>query len=267
MRGGARPDRVPPRARPVRSPPPRLPAHRPAALPSPGPVPPPFRPSSAARPRPLSGECTHRTSAVQRPGTTGAAAPKAAYPAVYDVSLDEQAHVATVQPLFYDEALAATANSGAAAGNVVRLALTDPDSNEVVPDVSPRFRGDFMLTSQGDQEQIYVSRAGTRNQALSVPSLSQSVDDTAWAASSHGRLYATDTGGDTVDVVTGWFRPGTAFVAVTPCGSNSAPATCPAPPAYPANYLGVLNMSTGQIGPVTVGGATLQPQGLLFVSP
>lgn len=208
----------------------------------------------------------HLLISASAPGTTGAAAPNAAYPAVYDVSLDEQAHVATVQPLFYDEALATTANSGVAAGNVVRLALTDPDSNEVVPDVSPRFRGDFMLTSQGDQEQIYVSRAGTRNQALSVLSLSQSVDDTAWAASSHGRLYATDTGGDTVDVVTGWFRPGTAFVAVTPCDSNSAPATCPAPPAYPANYLGVLNMSTGQIDPVTVGGATLQPQGLLFVS-
>jgi len=201
------------------------------------------------------------------PGTTGAAAPNPAYPAVYTVSLSKRSHVATVHPLFSDEAVATPANVGAGAGKVVRLALTDPDSNEVVPDVAPRFRGDFMLTSQGDQEQIYVSRAGTRYQALSVLSLSQSVDDTAWAASSHGRLYATDNGGDTVDVVTGWFRPGTAFVAITPCDSSSAPATCPAPPAYPANYLGVLDMSTGQIGPTTVHGAALQPQGLLFVSP
>jgi hypothetical protein len=68
-------------------------------------------------------------------------------------------------------------------------------------------------------------------------------------------------------VVTGSFRPGTAFAAVTPCGSNSAPATCPAPPKYPANYLGLLNMSTGQVSPVTLPGVALHPQGLLFVSP
>ena len=98
-------------------------------------------------------------------------------------------------------------------------------------------------------------------------SLSQSVDDTAWGLSAHGRLYATDNSGDTIDVVTGPFRPGTAFVAVTPCDSSSAPATCPAPPAFPANYLGALSMSTGHITPVTTRGATLEPQGMIFVSP
>jgi len=200
------------------------------------------------------------------PGTTGAAAPNAAYPAVYTVSLNKRDHVATVHPLFYDEAQATTANSGAGAGKVVKLALTDPDSSEVVPYVAPRFRGDFMLTSQGDLQQIYVSHAGTPYQKLSVLNLPLSVDDTAWATSWHGRLYATDNGADKVDVVTGWFRPGTAFVAVTPCNANSAPATCPAPPAYPANYLGVLNMFTGQISSVTLHGAAVQPQGLLFVS-
>jgi hypothetical protein len=201
------------------------------------------------------------------PGTTGAAAPNASYPAVYTVSLDARTHVATVRSLFGDEAKATVANSGTSAGKTVSLALTDPDSNEIVPWAAPRFRGDFMLTSQGDQEQIYVRDAGTRRQSLSLLSLSQSVDDTAWAASGHGRLYATDNGRDTVDVVTGPFRPGTAFVAVTPCGSNSAPATCPAPPAFPANYLGTLNMSTGHISAVTTSGAALQPQGMIFVSP
>ena len=52
-----------------------------------------------------------------------------------------------------------------------------------------------------------------------------------------------------------------------PCDSSSAPATCPAPPAFPANYLGALNMSTGHITPVTTRGATLEPQGMIFVSP
>jgi hypothetical protein len=201
------------------------------------------------------------------PGTTGAAAPNAAYPAVYGVSLDQRAHVATVRPLFSGEAQATVANSGAGTGRVVHLALTDPDSSEVVPSTAPRFRGDFMLTSQGDLQQIYVSHAGARHQALSVLSLPLAVDDTAWATGWHGRLYATDNGGDKVDVVTGSFRPGTAFVAVTPCNANGAPATCPAPPAFPANYLGVLNMSTGQIGQVILHGAAIQPQGLLFVSP
>ena len=209
----------------------------------------------------------HLLISASAPGTTGTAAPDAAYPAVYTVSLDARTHVATVHPLFGDEAEATVANAGSSAGQTVSLALTDPDSNEIVPPAAPRFRGDFMLTSQGDQEQIYVRDAGTRRQSLSVLSLSQSVDDTAWALSAHGRLYATDNGGDTVDVVTGAFRPGTAFVAVTPCDSNSAPATCPAPPAFPANYLGALNMSTGHITPVTTRGATLEPQGMIFVSP
>ena len=44
-------------------------------------------------------------------------------------------------------------------------------------------------------------------------------------------------------------------------------ATCPAPRGFPANYLGALNMSTGHITLVTTRGATLEPQGMIFVSP
>ena len=40
-------------------------------------------------------------------------------------------------------------------------------------------------------------------------------------------------------------------------GANSAPAPCPVPPAYPANYLTTLNPDTGQVTPVTVVGAAL----------
>ncbi len=198
------------------------------------------------------------------PGTSGAAAPNPAYPAVYLVTLDRANRVAYVHALFYGEATATAAN-GPHAGKTVKLALTDPDSNEVVPWVAPRFRGDFMLTSQGDLEQIYVSGAGTRYQHLSVLSLSQSVDDTAWATSWHGVFYATDNGADTVNAIAGTFWPGTALVAVTPCGSNSAPATCPAP-GFPANYLGQLNMYTGHISPVSLRGPSIQPQGMIFVA-
>jgi hypothetical protein len=196
------------------------------------------------------------------PGTTGTAAPQPGYPAVYQVTFHPRRLIARIRPVFYDEARATVVNTGQHAQ--VRLALTDPDSNEVVPASATRFAGDFMLTSQGDKEQIFVRHPARRRPSLSVLRLSQSVDDTAWATSAGGRIYTTDNGEGTVDVITGPFTPGTVFVAVTPCDANGAPATCPAP-GYPANYLGVLNPWTGHITRVLpVHGAALAPQGMLF---
>jgi hypothetical protein len=198
------------------------------------------------------------------PGTTGTlTAPQPTFPAAYSVTLDPAHSVADVTPLFDDEDAATVANVGTQYGQTVHLALTDPDSNEVVPWAGPRFGGDFMLRGQGDLQQIFVSPWDHR---LSVLNLSQSVDDTAWSADGHGALFATDSTNDSVDVVTGDFPDGP-VVAVTPCGSNSAPATCPAPPAFPANYLGSLDPWTGQITALTVGGVALVPQGgLLFTA-
>jgi hypothetical protein len=193
------------------------------------------------------------------PGTTGAAAPNAKYPAVYVVTLNSTTHVATVKPYFWDEASARRANVHLGAG--IKLALTDPDSSEIVPSVAPRFRGDFMLNSQGDLQLIFSSVPWS----LWVLQLPRSVDDTAWATSWGGTLFATDNGADTVNAVDSrLFWPGTAFVAVTPCNANSAPAVCPAA-GFPANYLGLLNMFTGQITRVELHGGTLHPQGLVFV--
>jgi hypothetical protein len=197
------------------------------------------------------------------PGTVGAPAPQPYYPAVYKVTLDRANRVAYVHALFYNESHATAAN-GPHSGHPVKLGLTDPDSNEVVPGFAPRFAGDFMLTSQGDKEQIYVHAPASRHQHLWVLDLSQSVDDTAWSTSWNGALYADSTGTDTVDVITGSFRPGTAFVAVTPCDANNAPATCPGP-GFPPNYLGHLDMYTGHINRVSVRGAALHPQGMIFV--
>lgn len=119
-----------------------------------------------------------------------------------------------------------------------------------------------MLDSQGDLEEIFLSRHDHR---LSVLRMSQSVDDAAWATGRDGRLYATDSSSNTVDVVTGRFQDGSVLVAVTPCNANSAPATCPAP-GFPAPYLGSLNLWTGQISAVQVSGANLQPKGMVFVN-
>src|SRR5262249_57633249 len=95
--------------------------------------------------------------AASAPGTTGGAAPQPAYPAAYTVTFDRRGHVATVRPVFFDEAPATVASTGSADhGKTVHLALTDPDSNSVVPRSAARFTGDFMLTSQGDLEQIFL---------------------------------------------------------------------------------------------------------------
>jgi hypothetical protein len=198
------------------------------------------------------------------PGTTGNPAPQPTYPAVYRVTFDHATHVATVNPLFFDEDSATVANLGAGHGSTVSLALTDPDSNEVVPPSARRFANAFMLTSQGDQQQIFVRHAAHSDQQLFVLNLSVSVDDTAWAISRHGALYAADHDGDTIDRVTGKFVPGTVLVAATPCDENSAPATCPGP-GFPANYLGQLDPWTGQVVAAPVTGSTLEPQGMIFV--
>lgn len=114
----------------------------------------------------------------------------------------------------------------------------------------------FGFHTDGNIVAIYV--------AAVRPGLRVTAARRAWVTHRDGRLYATDNGGDTIDSVTGAFRPGTAFTAVTPCNANSAPSTCPAPPAYPPNYLGTVNLSTGQVSPVPVTGPALHPQGLIF---
>jgi hypothetical protein len=199
------------------------------------------------------------------PGTTGLAAPQPTYPAVYRTVFDATTRVATVTPLFYDEATATVANtSSATRGQTEQLALTDPDSNEDVPAFAARFAGDFMLTSQGDQEQIFVRGAGGRHQTLSVLHLSDSVDDTAWPSDRSGAIYATDNANDTINKITGPFRRGSVFVADTPCDANDAPSTCPAP-GFPDNYLGQLNPWTGAITRADLTGPAVAAQGLLFL--
>jgi hypothetical protein len=191
------------------------------------------------------------------PGTSGKA--PASAPAVFAVTLNAGAKTAAVAPFFADNAMAAGVNAPNA-GKKATLALTDPDSNGIVPPGSPEFAGDFMLNSQGDQELIF---SGASGQNLQVLKISNPVDDIAWATSASGTLYTTDSGADTVDAITGSFTPGTAYTAVTPCNANSAPTNCPAP-GYPANSLGTINLKTGAVGKVTVIGP-VAPKGLIFV--
>ena len=191
------------------------------------------------------------------PGTSGKAPASAA--AVFAVTLNAGAKTAAVAPFFADNAMATGVNAPNACKKVT-LALTDPDSNGVVPAGSPEFAGDFMLNSQGDEELIFSAASG---QALQVLKISNPVDDTAWATSASGSLYTTDSGADTVDAITGSFTPGTAYTAVAPCNANSAPATCPGP-GFPANSLGTINLKTGAVSNVTETGP-VTPKGMIFV--
>ena len=191
------------------------------------------------------------------PGTSGTA-PKDA-PAVYVVKLNAAAKTATVTPFFAINA-SATAVNGTNAGKTVTLALTDPDSNMVMPSSSAKFAGDFMLNSQGDLQLIF---SGPSGQNLQVVKLSQSVDDSAVATSASGTLYTTDSSADSVDAITGPFKAGTVYTAITPCNANSAPTTCPNPPAWPVNSLGTINLTTGAV--TTIYHGPLTPKGMVFV--
>jgi hypothetical protein len=165
--------------------------------------------------------------------------------------------VAHLRPFFFDNSPAVVANTDATDhGKTVALALTDPDSSEIVPAASPRFGGDFVLDSQGDMEQIYVHPLADR---LSVLRLTQAVDDSAWATCRSGTLFVTDSADDALFAVTGHFRPGTAFVAVTPADANNPG------PNPPPNYLGTLSLATGAVSAVPLT-RTVEAKGLLFVS-
>ncbi len=191
------------------------------------------------------------------PGTGGKV--PASVPAVFVVTLNAGTKTAAVAPLFADNATATSAGTGNA-GKKVTLALTDPDSNEIVPSSSPKFGGDFMLDAQGDEQLVFSAASG---QTVQVLKISNSIDDSAWATSATGTLYATDSTASTVDAITGTFTPGTMYAAVTPCNADNAPTNCPAP-GFLANSLGTINLTTGAVGKVTVN-VPLTPKGLIFV--
>jgi hypothetical protein len=194
------------------------------------------------------------------PGTVGK--PPASAPAVYAVTLNTGTKTAAVAPFFADNATATGVNAPNA-GKQVTLALTDPDSNEIVPSSSPAFAGDFMLNAQADQELIF---SGASGQGLHVLKISKPVDDSAWATSATGSLYTSDPGANTVDAITGPFKPGTMYTAVAPCNAaNAPPVVCPNPPAWPLNSLGTINLKTGAVSEAALSGV-VAPAGMIFVS-
>ncbi len=170
-------------------------------------------------------------------------------PAAYSVNLD--GGTADLTPMFSDNA-AATAANGAQSGKAVHLALTDPDSNTVVPAASPRFKGDFLLDGQGDQQLVFAAKPGSRKQALQVLSVSLPLDDTVFANKSKRTMWITDAADNKVYSVAGPFQPGQAVTSVSP---DSGPS-----------YLATLNLNDGSLAPIKEL-AKIAPKGLLFTGP
>ena len=170
-------------------------------------------------------------------------------PAVYEAALSGT--TAALTPLFKDNAAATLAN-GPHAGQPTTLALTDPDSSTRVPAASPRFKDNFMLDAQGDQQLVFAQHADTPRQALQVLDLAQPVDDTAFAGHRDQTLWTTDPDHNAVYAITGPFTAGQALSAVTP---DSGP-----------DYLATLDLNDGSLTPIpTLAG--IHPKGLLFTDP
>ena len=146
-----------------------------------------------------------------------------------------------------------------------RLCLTDPDSNEVVPP-GAAFGGDFMLTSQGDQEQIYVHDAGTAPEpggavALPVGRRHGLADQLA------GTLYSTDSTNDAIDTVRGPFVPRPTAGGRDTVRCEQRPADLPGAAELPGELPRHPESLTGQVTPVTVVGAAVRPRGRAPVHP
>lgn len=172
-----------------------------------------------------------------------------AVPAVYAVT--QSGSTAHVRPVFSDNSKATLANTGPGSGRPQTLALTDPDSSEVVPTVSARFGGDFLLDGQGDKQLVFTGNVGSSSPRLSVLHTSTAINDTAWATTAQGALFITDNKANRVLVVRGSFPTGQAYSAV-PGDSSVTPAT-----------VGALNLSTGAVTPFVTG--LVSPAGLAFV--
>jgi hypothetical protein len=210
------------------------------------------------------------------PGTVPATA--ANPPAVYQVSFQQtpgtQTGTARLTAVFGDNSSATVANTTtppqtllsptppswcapgatsctvAAQGSTVTLALTDPDSNEVVPHASPRFGGEFVLDSQGDQQLIFRANDGN----LSDLFLNQSVDDTAFVSFAGQTLYATDASANAVIAVSGPLDAGDDITVATPSGANNA--------VNANDYFASLNLNTGDVEAIPAL-ATWQPKSLI----
>ena len=182
--------------------------------------------------------------------------------AVYEVTLDSSTDTANLSALFNDDSTAQDAVSGATAP----LALTDPDTDAVVPANAPRFGGQLALISQGDGVIVFASSPSSPNLTVlnlfdgptaAFPSgeIHPPVDGFAVATTHSGTLYVVDSkggaaGGGTITALhVSGFVAGTVFVSEANDSGNP--------------LVGTLDLSTGAVQPLP--NAFVDPKELLFV--
>jgi hypothetical protein len=139
----------------------------------------------------------------------------------------------------------------------VKLALTDPDSNTIIPETAPVLEGALLQDSQGDGQIIIFRNNDLQRLVLKnaeTPALQPTVDDMVEVTGA-GTLYIVDQGANTVQTInTSGFTPGTIVIA-QPADTTTSPVT--------VGQLGVLDPTTGVIThfPNTFN----SPKGLAFV--
>lgn len=172
--------------------------------------------------------------------------------AEYQVSLHRATLIAQLTPVYFDDSTAVNAVTAAS----TTLALTDPDTNYIMPTASPRFAGQLATVSQGDGEIVFASHLGgsphlqvlplTDNVSGNVPP----IDGLAVASCGDGTLYVVDASANQIVALdtTGWGR-GTVFVGEPHDNHNP--------------LVGAVNLNSGVITPL--GNHFSSPKGLLFL--
>ena len=181
----------------------------------------------------------------------------------YLVTLDRSTLTARLTPVFFDDSIATNAVTGAK----VKLALTDPDTNLIMPRAGERFGGTLATISQGDGVIVFASqsyddwghhqRGTTARDRLTVLALTDDVpgnvppvDGLTVATARQGTLYVVDNGAGKVYALdTSGCQRGTIFIGEP--NDNGNP------------LVGTLNPWTGHITPM--GNPFASPKGLLFV--
>jgi len=181
-------------------------------------------------------------------------------PAAYTMTLINSAPTLTAEltPVFYDDSMALDALTG----QNITMALTDPDTNYLMPSTSPLYAGDLATVSQADGRLIFASHLGN-NPKLVQLNLTDNVggnlppiDGIAVTTANGGTLYASDPGADgglgqIFSFSTAGYPAGTVFV--TEPADNGNP------------LIGILNLTTGVITPFA--NHLNDPKGLIYVAP
>lgn len=172
----------------------------------------------------------------------------------FEVRLNWATDVAEIHTIFLDDSVA---HWGSPAGPIAPMALTDPDSNFVMPAKSPLYAGDLMTVSQADGKVIFTGASAFHRYSLTAVNLTDNVsgnlppiDGFAVATADRGTLYVVDNALGTITgyKTNGW-AVGTVFVGEPSDNGNP--------------LLGVLNLGTGAITPFT--NHVVDPKSIWFV--